>query len=229
MELDEQRDKAEAAAGEAAELLQRLAALQRERDALLEVLERLPLGLLLLDASGAVLRSSNLQSLGTLRNGVQLGAQGLQANSPEAASALRSLLASALAASADGRRRSGAMSVSRGPGRRPLELAVLPLGPDDADGTGKPAAAVLFADPGAEPPLSLERCLAELHRLTRAEARIVRLLLEGKTLAQAAEARGISPHTARTHLRRTLHKLDARSQADLLRLLRGGLCWLRLE
>jgi DNA-binding CsgD family transcriptional regulator/PAS domain-containing protein len=55
--------------------------------------------------------------------------------------------------------------------------------------------------------------LRERFGLTRAEIRVARLLGDGKTNAEIAEALVISPHTAERHTERILHKLGVRSRA----------------
>jgi DNA-binding CsgD family transcriptional regulator len=58
--------------------------------------------------------------------------------------------------------------------------------------------------------------------LTRGEGRVLRLLVEGKSNADIAKALFISPHTARTHVKTILSKLNVRSRAAATaRVLRG--------
>lgn len=54
--------------------------------------------------------------------------------------------------------------------------------------------------------------------ITPAECRLLVLLTQGLTLADAAETLGISMTTARTHVARLLAKTGTDSQADLMRL-----------
>lgn len=62
---------------------------------------------------------------------------------------------------------------------------------------------------------------AERHGLTRAEARIVESIVEGLSVAEHAEAHGISVNTARVHMQRALEKTGAARQTDLVRLVLG--------
>lgn len=57
--------------------------------------------------------------------------------------------------------------------------------------------------------------LRELYALTGTESEIAMLLAEGRSNAEIAFARGISPHTARRHTERVLHKLGVRSRAEV--------------
>ena len=57
-----------------------------------------------------------------------------------------------------------------------------------------------------------------LFALSKAQTEMVRLIAQGKELAEAAETLGITKNTARTHLRRVYEKTGVSSQTELLRL-----------
>ena len=61
-----------------------------------------------------------------------------------------------------------------------------------------------------------ERALISLYGLTRGEAAIATKLIEGKTIEEAASGLFISPHTARTHLKRIFMKTDTHRQPELV-------------
>lgn len=68
----------------------------------------------------------------------------------------------------------------------------------------------------------LDDLLRQRLGLTKQEMRVAALLAEGKANEEIAQSLFISPHTARTHTRRILHKLGIRSRAEVgARLLRG--------
>jgi len=58
--------------------------------------------------------------------------------------------------------------------------------------------------------------LSRLYGLTRGEAALAAYLLKGKSIDEAAEALFISPHTARTHLKRIFMKTDTHRQTELV-------------
>lgn len=60
--------------------------------------------------------------------------------------------------------------------------------------------------------------LAPLFNLTPAEARVFELIAAGRTVAEAAQALGVSASTIKTHLLRLFDKLGVRRQADLVAL-----------
>ena len=60
---------------------------------------------------------------------------------------------------------------------------------------------------------------AEVHRLSPAQARLAGLIVDGKDLAAASEALGVSVNTVRTQLQRMFDKTGTRTQASLVRAL----------
>lgn len=58
---------------------------------------------------------------------------------------------------------------------------------------------------------------ARIFGLTNAERRLLSILFEGSSLADAAHSLGVARTTARTHLQRVFDKTGSRRQADLLR------------
>ena len=68
----------------------------------------------------------------------------------------------------------------------------------------------------------LMRVLRSLYRLTPAEAHLANELFKGKSLAQAAKARGISINTAKYTLKSIFSKCQVSSRAELLLLLSLG-------
>ena len=59
--------------------------------------------------------------------------------------------------------------------------------------------------------------LRELYALTEVESAVALLLADGRSNAEVAAARGISPHTARRHTERILRKLGVRTRAGVAR------------
>jgi DNA-binding CsgD family transcriptional regulator len=61
-----------------------------------------------------------------------------------------------------------------------------------------------------------ESVLSKLYGLTRGEAALAAHLLRGKSIEEAAELLFVSPHTARTHLKRIFMKTDTHRQTELV-------------
>ena len=80
----------------------------------------------------------------------------------------------------------------------------------------QPAILLIITDPENVPRLD-ERALIALFGITLAEARVVALLVIGRSLREAAGELRINFETARTHLARACGKTDTASQVDLVR------------
>lgn len=65
--------------------------------------------------------------------------------------------------------------------------------------------------------------LKETYGLTRSEAVVASMLVDGHSLEEIAEELGVELSTARSHLKRVFTKTDTHRQSDLVRLLMQGL------
>ena len=152
----------------------------------------------------------------------------LRADLADETARLERLLNSALGRT--GRQRSsagGTLSITRPSGAHPLSLAVVPLNIElETLGDRGRIAAIFVTDPDS-PLDSDEQYLRELYALTAGEARLTSLLLEGKSVEQAATEMGITVNTARTRLKRIYSKTGVRRQPELVRRLLLGLPRLR--
>jgi DNA-binding CsgD family transcriptional regulator len=81
---------------------------------------------------------------------------------------------------------------------------------------------VLIVDPEREPEPELE-ALRRLYGLTNMEAEISLRVLDGTGLGPIADELSVSLSTVRTHLQHVFDKTDTHRQAELIRLLLGGL------
>ncbi len=193
-----------------------------EREALLEVLDHVPVACMLVN-QGAALHFVNTAATRLLerRDGLLLRAGGLAAGSSRLTARLRSTISRVAAL----RPRSSQSPcehfvVSRPSGRPPLLLSLLPIHQSRIGRAAKPEAlvAILTKDPEGEKLESVET-FAEAYGLTEAEARLIGLLAEGGGLQEAAASLGVTKNTARTHMRHIYAKIGAHRQSDLIRLL----------
>lgn len=213
----------------AAQIFLRIGMIEAQRGALQETLDRLPLGVVLLDAAGRVLQLNKAaEAITAAGDGLRVGRDGLQAADPGETRSLRRLVAGAAATSrGTGTAAGGAMGLSRPSGALPLSVLVAPLaGERLASGPGWPAAVVFLSDPEQKEAAPAD-VLVRLYSLTRAEAKLAGKLLEGKELTEAAAELGVTMNTARTHLKRVFDKTGMQRQADLVRLLLRGPAGLR--
>jgi DNA-binding CsgD family transcriptional regulator/PAS domain-containing protein len=205
----------------AAEIRRRLGRLELERAPAAGVLAQLTVGVVVLDARGTV-SFANPAAEEILRDGrsVSFGCEGARALLERETLALRALVHSAIATSL-GREThpGGSVSLTRELPRRPLHVTVSPVGRETVTlwGDGQPAAVVILTDPERGPrpvPKELQRLLS----LTPTQARLTALLVEGSTVAEAAEQLGILASTARNHLKEALSRAGVRRQSELVAL-----------
>jgi DNA-binding CsgD family transcriptional regulator/PAS domain-containing protein len=102
-------------------------------------------------------------------------------------------------------------------GRLPLMLMIAPL--PVAGASAVCGAALLFAfNPESTPPITADM-VRRLFGLSEAEAELAVALCSGKTLDEAAAARGTSINTIRSQLKSVFAKTGTKRQADLVSLL----------
>jgi DNA-binding CsgD family transcriptional regulator len=124
----------------------------------------------------------------------------------------------AVAAAADGERGRARCRVRCSDGSWAL-LDARPLSGGETTTTGMSGAiAVTIGEP---PAVELLRLRAAAAGLTPRELEVCLLLAEGADTAQLARALGVSPHTAKVHVRACFHKLEVGTRAELVWLLTG--------
>jgi DNA-binding CsgD family transcriptional regulator len=155
-------------------------------------------------------------------NGLSSTESGLEALRPQDTKILREAIASASERRLDS---CLTLMLPRTGGSRPLTVHVPPVRvSQDASGH----VTVIVSDP--DQPLVLQQdTLSRLYGLTRAEASIAMLLLQGRSLEEAAVSLFVSIHTVRTHVKRIMLKTDTGRQGELLRLLLTPAAQMRLD
>lgn len=206
-----------------------IADLQIEKDALAETLDRLALGVILIRDNGTVLMlNRSARSIVEKQDGIRLHHDRLCPCGPHQAESFQRLISRAIQGNCPGSNPTGGtLLLSRQSPKEPLFLMVASIpAPEYQTGRRAAAAAIFVSDPGngMQTP---ELILRQLYGLTRTEARIVSLLVQGKTVEEAAAELQSSPNTARTHLKKVFFKTDTRRQSDLIRLLLTGPALLR--
>jgi len=207
----------------AMQLRGRLAMLEREREAALEVLDRMPRGVVLCEEDGRVVIVNELGRR-LLSAGEALTVRGgrLSAHSQADTEQLQRLISAAARATHDGTNSGGTFPVLRPSGLRPISVLVLPVrAPPGVPGHGRIAAAVFISDPESMID-SNEARLSHLYGLTRAESRLAATLAQGRSLEESASMLNITVETARSYSKRILSKTGAKRQSELVRLLLLG-------
>jgi DNA-binding CsgD family transcriptional regulator len=202
---------------------------QRVQLALAEAIDRLPTGLLLLDAKRrVVVQNKGAEKILALNDGFRIDRHGPSVDDARENATLQRLIADAMEARAGHEIRSaGFVSVSRPSGDRAYAVMVTPLLAAPGQSVASDAVVAVFvADPSARVVAGPE-VLAELYQLTHSEAELVRLLAAGLSLEEAAEKRGVSLNTARSHLKHVFAKTDTSRQGELVRLIVSGVGQIR--
>lgn len=199
--------------------------------ALLAALDRLLLGVVLLDENGRVIFSNrSAEDLIRESDSVFLGDGRLWARDPAADETLQKLL---LRAARSGSSWEGPLPDEafplRGEGAG-VDLLLTGLRSQSQERElGAEAAAAVFVGGSHQLCHAETRVLERLYCLTRSEARLALLLAEDRSLEEAASELGIKTSSARTVLKRIFAKTHTTRQASLVRLLTAGPAQLRSD
>jgi DNA-binding CsgD family transcriptional regulator/PAS domain-containing protein len=203
----------------AVQLQLRLAGLEGPSEGSAAILNRLPQGVLLVDAHARVL-FANLaaENLLRARTGLFLGPDGLRAEGPAETRRLRKTIADCAGPSDEIGGAGGRIRLSR-EDRAPLIVLVIPqrsrFGWIDVV---RPRATLFITDP-EQTTVPRGQNLREDFSLTPAEAALALEILKTDGLKAAANRLGISLATAHTHLAHVFDKTGTRRQAELVRVI----------
>ena len=189
--------------------------------AALRAIDTMPIGVAVLDRSGAVIEANARakaaldagSGLITANGGLAIDAGGRRVK-------LRELMVSTSERGGASGEEVAALSVPRTSGQRPLTVMLLPLDPTTESAEG-PAALLFIGDPERSMRFDQSR-IARLYGLSRAESRVAALLASGYRLEQVAEMLGIAYETVRKHLKQIFGKTGTYRQAELVRMLVTG-------
>lgn len=183
---------------------------------LMECLDRVACGVVLLDQRGCLIRANPAaESMAAQNDGLHMSSRGLRAHDLAESKALQRLIFEAARTSnGHGLESGGTVKISRPSLRRPWVAVVSPHKRTSGDGL----VAVLLIDTDKKPVPSAT-IISQVFGFTRSEARLAQLLASGVRLEDAAEQLGITINTARTHTRNMLDKAGLRRQTDLVLLL----------
>jgi DNA-binding CsgD family transcriptional regulator len=204
-------------------LYRRFGGAQHERLAMAEVMNRLALGVMLVDRERRpIVSNRTAERLVALNDGLLLSADGLRASNRRDDSVLQRLLGQAIAGAHDSSHTNRVMAISRPSGKRAFPVLIAPLlEGEPGDAAEDAVASVLFGDPDAKRAISPD-LLQTFYDLTPAEAELVGLLAEGVSLEEAAKRRGVTINTVRSQLKNVFAKTDTNRQGELIRLVLTG-------
>lgn len=195
----------------------------RKQRAVEEILDRLPTGVLLIDAGRRVIHANlSAQRMIALNDGISMCNAWLR-GSPEVDGAIQAAIQEVIEAASRGDLdQARHLSIPTRSGRRPFLLAVAPLLRGVPGSPVHDAVAVAFlASPDALSTASVQ-ALEAVYGLTPAEAAVVRGLVRGHTLEEIAARRRVTSETTRSQLKQVFAKTRTRRQAELIRLVATG-------
>lgn len=205
----------------ASRLMLKMAEREAYEKGLTEALDFLPIGVVLVNEDSKIL-AANRQAGLILRNedGLSTFQGRLCGARPAETNEFRKLIAEASQTSrGQGFSSGGVLSLPRPSLRRDLSILVAPVPASEyRDTTIHPSAVVFISDPedGTE---TSDEMLRRLYGLTRAEARLASVLMEGTSMREAGERLGITYETARSQLKSVFLKTETSSQSELVGLL----------
>ena len=180
-------------------------------------LEMVRCGAMLVTEVGQV-QLANRTALALLqkKDGIYLFRHGLEAERPSDTRVLRNALQDAISYPERGEPSQSPFTLERRSALSPLIVRVIPgPGLECWENNGQRTALLKLYD--RDPDLIVdERALITIYGLTRGEAALAARLVQGKSIESAADELCISPHTARTHLKRIFMKTDTHRQPELV-------------
>jgi DNA-binding CsgD family transcriptional regulator/PAS domain-containing protein len=185
-----------------------------------ELLDRSPVGILVLDENRCVVYSNRtLEEICADADGIRIASTGLVLKRSQDHARLQELIASTLSPRALAQGRGGVMRVRRPTGKRAYGILVSTLSRASMSMLSPRAAVcVVIADPEKFELPPVDR-LRGAFGLTTAEARLAAFIAAGRDLRSAAEQLGITYGTARVRLAEIFEKTETRRQGELVRTL----------
>jgi DNA-binding CsgD family transcriptional regulator len=199
----------------------RYAQAYRERAVYQTVVDRIGVGVALVDAKSAMMASNTIagEILGG-PNGLGVTQGRLVAHRPPVANVLaRQVRAAAEAQTSAPSEPGRPLAIERNNNPSPLTLTVYPgPGVEHGDAPLRRSAIVVMRDPDRRAAVSTH-VVAQLFSLTPAEAALATLLAQGYDMEEAASTLGVRRNTARSQLQSIFAKTDAKRQSELVRMI----------
>lgn len=180
-------------------------------------LDASPHALFVVDGAGLVQRMNRAaEEMARQAEGLAVINGRLTAGHVDAARTLQGLIGRAGDAAA---RQGGSMALLTAHSWTPMSISVTPIRAERWPlENGRPSVLVCVTVPTGEVDVS-DQALRDLFALTRAEIRVVRALMDGRTPRQAAAVFGVSVTTVRSQMASVFEKTGASGQAELSRLM----------
>ncbi len=195
------------------------------------VLDRLPLGVMMIDGRGqVVMTNAKARAIIAAGDGLMIdpSSGSFRAEKPEETKALLDLVKRTIAGEVEAED-SCALTISRPSMRQSICVMVTPLvARSRTSPEGRAGVAIFLSDPEDRIDID-EDVLRGLYGLTRVEARLALGLVRGRQLDEMAEETKVSVHTVRSQLKQIFRKTDTNRQADVVKLLLTGPAAIRVQ
>lgn len=204
----------------AAELHRVLTSLERRYQAVLSVLDKLLVGLILLDHRGRVVVANNSAKAACEASGsIVIDRDSVRAHGAKNNNELQKLIAeTGNTANAAGRSDGGSLVLPKRAGDGHVLVEAMPIRDDGlSDREGIQGTALFLIDPDSSQMVSTAG-LAQIFKLTEAEHAVTSSLINGASVNEIAEQRSASVETVRTQLKSVFTKTGVNSQLGLMRL-----------
>lgn len=199
----------------------RLTKVDTERARAADVIDRLTIGVILLDAAlQPVLVNRAASNILAKRDGLTLERGVLRAGTAQLTTVLRRSIEAAIAVTREGAIgvEPAALSLPRPSGRRPFQVFVTPLVQhNEYAGKGVNAVAAAFITDPDRVAIPDQDVLRHLYGLTPVEARVASALAQGQRVEHIAESMRLTRQTARWYVKQVLHKTGTSTQAQFVR------------
>ena len=202
----------------AVQIHRRLAAAEQQRALTLEMLERLSLGIIIVEADARVafVNSVAHRTLKLARDLTVVHGRLCLRNQRPKRTFEKVIRDAAWTSIGRGTSPGGIVAVPR-PEGLPLSLLVSPYrAPLASDTQVHGTALIIFSDPDAETAIP-EQTLAQMLGLSPAEGRLISALVAGQGISEYADSVGISKNTAKTQMRQIFNKTGYNRYTDIVR------------
>lgn len=192
------------------------------------ILERLPVGVLLLSRAGQVLKANAAaERILAAGDGMRIECGHVLGSRSHSTHLLQQAIGRATGAGQLVVPSASSLSIDRPSGRSPHRVVVAPAAGAVTTATDAMAEVVVFISDSETTCSVHPESLVEMFGLTRAEAAVTSLLVGGATSEAIARELGIKVSTARWHIKQVLQKLQVGSQAQLVSLVLNSPAGLR--
>ena len=203
-----------------AQMREALAAARRGRDIGMEILDRLPFGILFLDRAGTVISATTCaEEMLRQRDGIHMRQSRVRAEHGDDDRRLQEAIFQSLRPSRADSAPGATVRIRRKTPKPALIAQIIPVTPSPVlTITPQPFAMLVITDPSRSPKSSAD-VFRDALRLTEAESRLAEILLTGASLREASQALGKSIQTCKTQLKSIYSKIGCRNHVELTKTL----------